>query len=245
MSLTKKILAAALTISSLGCTTVPERNFPEGHIYNTEYSKVDETKVPFDLAEHSIYDKIYYLQETAQIPNSLPMLFYPWDKTQRELDIDSKTIKLNSTEMYLPELVIDGTGKKDKWADWITLRNSGIYGTRAYMTSLEELKRRRESENDMGYKVITTEEDAIFALPTMKILNEEYFVILVEDKKINEKEKLPFYMTPVRGAKIRMDNSCGNLTIYNENQIYRPRLIKDFNELNRMQTQEIGSSTAN
>jgi hypothetical protein len=243
MDLTKKLIAGTFTLASLfGCSTINERNFPEGHISGVEYSNLNQKTVPYKLEDQVIYETRYYLQEAKETEENLPMLFYPWNTTQRELDLDSKIVKLNSSEMYLPERVIDEKGKKDKWVDRIMLRNNGIYGIKTYMTSEKELKKRKESENNIGYNFITTEEDAVFGIPTMEILGKEYFVTLVEDNKINEKEKLPFYITPVDGAKILIDNICGNITIYNENRIYRPALIKDANELNRSQTQSVGTS---
>jgi hypothetical protein len=241
MDLTKILIAGAFTVASLfGCSSIQEskRNFPEGHISGVEYSNINQTAVPYKLEDQVIYETRYYLQETEKTKESLPILFYPWDKTQRELDLDSGIIKLNSSEMYLPELVEGEKGKEDKWIDGITLSSRGIYGTKAYMTSLEKLEKRKETENNIGYNFITTEEDSVFGIPTMKILGEEYFVSLVEENKINEKEKLPFYMIPVKGAKIRIDNICGNLSIYNKNQIYRPVLFKEKLE-ERNQTQNI------
>ncbi len=231
MNLTKKLIAGTFALTSLfGCSSIPiqERNFPEGHISGVEYSNLNQKAVPYKLEDQIIYETRYYLQETEKTKESLPMLFYPWIKTQRELDLDSKTIKLNCSEAYIPKLVEGETkGKKDKWLDGIILGNNGIYGVKTYMTSPEELKKNKESENSIGYNFITTEEDAVFGIPTMNILGEEYFVSLVEQDKINEKEKLPFYLIPVKGSKIRIDNICGNLSIYNENQVYRPELFKE------------------
>lgn len=241
MSLTKKLIAGTFTLASLfnGCSTLPEitREFPEGHISGVEYKSIDQSKSPYKLEDQVIYDKRYYLQEIGEMKESLPMLFYPWDKTQREMDLDSGKMKLNPKEMYLPRLVEIADGKKDKWADWITLTSTGTYGIKAYMTSLEALSKRKTESNGIGYKIITTEDDASFIVPTMTILEREYFVILVEDKKMDEKGKLPFRMIPTKGAKIRIDNVCGNLSIYNENQVYRPVLIKEseLNNYNRIQ----------
>jgi hypothetical protein len=141
--------------------------------------------------------------------------------------------------MYLPRLEEGETkGKKDKWLDGVTLMSTGAHGTKAYIPSLEELSKRKElPNNNMGYKVITTEDDASFMLPTMKIMEEEYFVILVEDKKMNEKGKLNFRMIPLKGAKVRIDNTCGNISIYNENKVYRPMLITENYLQNAMRTQ--------
>jgi hypothetical protein len=230
-NLTKKLIAGAFVLTSLlnnGCVSIGEREFPEGHISGVEYNNLNQSKVRYKLEDQVIYDKRYYLQEVAKLPESLPMLFYPFEKTQRELDLDSGKMKLNSLEMYLPKLVEGETkGKKDKWVDGVILTSTGIRGTKAYVSSIEELSKRKDKSNSIGYKVVTTEDDAAFVLPTMKIIDEEYFVVLVEDKKINEKEKLPFYIVPVKGAKVRIDNICGNLSIYNENQVYRPVLVTE------------------
>ena len=229
MSLTKKLLIGTFALAGMlnqGCISIQERNFPEGHISGVEYPKLSQKRVPYKLEDQIIYDKRYYLQETAQMQNSLPMLFYPWETTSRELDLDSGEIKLTSKEMYIPVLVEREKKGEDKFADGITISSTGKYGTKAYMTSMEELKKREGiSGNNYGYKIITTEDDSAFMLYTMKILGEEYFVALVEDNKIAEAKKLPFYMIPVRNSKIKIDNICGNLSILNENKVYRPSLI--------------------
>ena len=136
-------------------------------------------------------------------------------------------------------------GKKDKWADGIILRTNGPYGLRARMLCNSQIKEMADnSENGYGYKVITTENGASFSIKTIKILNEEYFFPTVEEKKINEKGKLPYYLVPVKGAKIKIDNKCGNMSIYNENEIYRPTNPKAFPQLfkkikKRIQTKKI------
>lgn len=245
MSLTKKLIAGTFALASLfnnGCSTSPEiiREFPEGHISGVEYKFLDQSKVPYRTEDQIFYDRRYYLQEIGKMQESLPMLFYPWDKTQRELDLDSGKIRLNPKEMYLLRLEEGETkGKKDKWLDGVILTNTGIHGTKAYISSLEEIRKRGGILGDnWGYKVITTEDDAAFALPTAKIMGEEYFVVLVEDKKMDEKGKLPFRVIPTKGAKVRIDNICGNLSIYNENQVYRPVLVteSDLSNYNRTQT---------
>ncbi len=117
---------------------------------------------------------------------------------------------------------------KDKWIDGVELIAKGPYGIRADMLSLDELKEMANvSEKDFGYKVITTEDGASFRIKTIKILGDEYFFPQVEDKKMSEQGKLSFYLIPVKGAKIKIQNICGNISLFNENKIYRPELVND------------------
>jgi hypothetical protein len=48
---------------------------------------------------------------------------------------------------------------------------------------------------------------------------------------MNEKGKKNFYLIPAKGAEILIDNKCGNLSIYNENEVYRPTDPKVFPKL--------------
>ncbi len=61
----------------------------------------------------------------------------------------------------------------------------------------------------------------------MKILGKRYFSPHVAKSKTHEKEKLPFYLIPVKNALLKIKNKCGNIIIRNQNQIYRPVLIEE------------------
>ncbi len=237
MDLKQKLLAGTFVFAMLnGCSTVNEvnREFPKGHISGVEYKTLNQSAVPYKLENHFLFDIRYYLQETAGTQENLPMLFYLADENVRDLDLDSKELNLNPRKMYLPRLVEGETkGKKDKWLDGVNLENKGIYGTRAYFPSLEELKKRKESSNSVGYKVITTEDDATFFLPFEKILGENYFIVKVEDKKLEAEkkdkktDKLSFYMIPLKGARVWIDEKCGNISIYNKNKVYRAIFVTE------------------
>ena len=75
---------ALASVLNQGCISIPERKFPEGHISDVEYQKLDQDKVPYKLEDQVIYNTRYYLQETEITPESLPILFYPFNSTSRE-----------------------------------------------------------------------------------------------------------------------------------------------------------------
>jgi len=228
---TLRILLFLAALGVVGCASLSKRDFPEGHIHGVGYPTMSQSRIPYSLEEQVLYNKRYYLQEAEEKQGILPFIFYPFDKVQRVLDLDSNKITLDSAEKYLPIRVEVVTGTKDKWADEISLmardsRLTGVKGIRANIISAEELREiANTSKNNYGYKVITTEDNASFAIKTIWINEQEYFFPHVSDTKTFEKEKLPFYLIPVKGAKILINNSCENITIRNENNIYRPVLI--------------------
>jgi len=212
------------SLGVVGCITLPEieRRFPEGHISNVKYSTLTQEKVPYKLEEQVIYNDRQYFCKKEKTPETLPIVILRYEDVTRELDLNSGKIRLQAKKKYIPRLD-EGNYLKDKWTDWVVLRTDNPYGVRAYMLSSEQLKNlAKGSKNDYGYSVVTTDEGASFAIKTIKILGEEYFFPHVEKTETNKKGKLNYYLIPVKGAKIRIDNKCGNLSIYNENKVYRP-----------------------
>ena len=57
-----------------------------------------------------------------------------------------------------------------------------------------------------------------------------YFFPHVSDKETGAERKLNFYLIPVDGAKLYIDNSDGSITIENENQVYRAISVQDIPE---------------
>lgn len=236
--------AVILTASAIGCATL-HREFPEGMISGTEYNTLDQSRAPYKLEEHVIYGERQYFFKREKTPLTLPFEILDYNDITRILNLDSKKIKLKSDKKYVPVKVRSKKGKKDIWADRIELRRDGPSGIKAYMLCNSQIKKMADdSENGYGYKVITTEDGASFAIKTIKILGEEYFFPLVEKKEMNKKGKKNFYLIPVKGAETWIKNKCGNIYINNENEIYRPINPKAFPRLfkeskKRMQTKKI------
>lgn len=225
MTKTINTLLLLTALTTVGCTSLNQKDFPKGHIQGVEYQTTNQSKVPYNLEEQVLYNQKYYLQEAEKEQGKLPFIFYPFNKVQKILDLDSNEIQLDSKEEYFPTRVEVTTGTKDIWADEILLMSensklTGVKGIRANIISSQEL----ENIDNYGYKIITTEDDASYSIKTIDILGEEYFFPHVADSKNLEQKKLPFYLIPVKGAKIKIDNICGNITIRNENNIYRPIL---------------------
>lgn len=223
------IIAGLSFLLIAGCSS-----FPKNHIHGVEYQTIDQSKVPYDLEEQVIYNDRQYFQEGEKTPETLPIIILQYNGTTRELDLDSSMIELQSKREYIPRKVESKEYGKDKWIDGVVLKRDGPYGIKANLTCLEQLKDEAEdSANESGFKVITTEDGASFAIRTIKILEKEYFFPRVEDNKINEPGKLNYYLIPVKGAKIKIENKCGNLLIHNENNIYRPidpELFEEYEE---------------
>ncbi len=235
------ILAGAGILGLVGCETLVStyrfekpRKFPEGHIHGVEYPTMDQSRVPYKLEEQVLYGVGYYLQERKDTPETLPFAFLPFNKVIRVIDLDSNKIALDSEEKYVPRKVkIEGGATQEGYVDQINIRatdskKTGVKGIKANIISLEELREMADiSEDGYGFKVITTEDGASFAIKTKQILGEGYFFPHVSEKETDEKGKLPFYLIPIKGAKIKMQNSCGNLSIFNKNSVYRPELVKE------------------
>lgn len=230
----RNIIAGINLLGIVGCSS-----FPQNHIHGVEYQTIDQTKTPHKLEEQILYGERYYFQKIENpLPETLPLKIWRFNDVTRELDLDTSEPTLISEKDYVPKRVEVKKYTEDKWADEIELTTKGPYGIRANITCLQQLKLKAEdSKNKYGFKVITTEDDASFAIRTMKIFDEVYFFPHVANSKINEKEKLSFYIIPEKKGKIKIKHSCGNITIRNKNNIYRPELTEKINNITP--TQEI------
>lgn len=228
-NLTSKLIAGAIIVGTLsGCgNLIRPREFPEGMIHGVDYKTMTQEAVPYRLEEQILYGDRQYFEQTNNLTNCLPMAIKRFVDITREMDLDSGKVELKTDKTYIPKKVELTNFTKDKWADEIALTGVGPFGIKADVETIEELSGIAEvDKNIFGYKIVTTEEGASFAIRTMKILGNEYFFPMVENSKLNDKEKLNYYLIPVKGAKIKIKNTCGNVYIRNENNIYRPELIK-------------------
>lgn len=213
-NLFSKLLAGAFIAGTLaGCSA---REFVKGEIYDVKYGNMTQDAVPYKLEEQVIYQNREFFEETNQLPDCLKIAIKKYDDVVRQINLNSGEVILKSDAVYIPKRVWNQ--KKNRWANKITLRTDGLYKTKASMTKENESET-KISENEFAYNFLTTEEDASFGLPTAKILGKKYFVVYVEDKEVNQKGKLNYYLIPEEGAKIDIKDSCGNL--YIEGEIYR------------------------
>lgn len=232
-NLISKLIAVPLiagTLASCGNLTRP-REFPEKMIHGVEYQTLMQDRVPYKLEEQILYGDREYFETTNKLPNCLSIVIKRFLDITREMDLDSGKVELKSENIYIPYKVELTNFTKDKWADEVALTSIGPFGIKANVETLEELSEiAGEDRNIYGYKVVTIEEGASFAIRTIKILGNEYFFPMVENSKLNEKGKLNYYLIPVNGAKIKIKNTCGNVYIRNENNIYRPTNPKLFHK---------------
>lgn len=224
-NLASKLITIPLIVGTLsGCgNLIRPREFPEKMIHGVRYQALTQDIAPYKLEEQVLYGDRQYFEKTNNLPNCLPIVIKRFADITRQINLDSGKIELQSEKIYIPKRVWNS--KKNKWVSKITLRTDGPYRTKAFISE----SGKRISENEFAYNVLTTEEDASFALPTAKILNKEYFLIYVEDSKTNEDGKLNYYMVPKDGAGIDIKNTCGNL--YIEGEIYRGTDPEIFPEL--------------
>ncbi len=216
-------------VSYTGCASFSGGHFPEGHVHDYEFKDKEQTKDPYKLERVILYENQFYAQirdEKEGTEETLPFVFMPFDKIVREIDLDSGELVLKSKENYVPIKVKVEKYTVDEWADEVALmketsRKTGIRGVKANI--LREINER----SIYGFSLITTEADATYAIKTTKILGNRYFFPHVSDTNTNEEEKLNFYLIPVKGAKLKIRNSDGGITIRNPNQVYRPVLVKD------------------
>lgn len=205
-------LTLALTLAlplGVGCAT---RRFPKGHISGYDFKSRDQSGTPYKLERLNIHGREYYAQELSkgnQSQDTLPFVFLPFDKVQRVIDLDTKRVHLESEEEYIPKAELNQ----------VALEKKGAYGISADID--------RETTNPKGSSKVTTEDAAKFRIRTINILGERYFFPQVEEEKINEKNRLPFYLIPVKGSKFKISNSNGEITIENPNKIYYPTISTD------------------
>ncbi len=236
MDKAKKTIPIILIPLIAGCATMGNtKKFPEEMISGVKYPIITQSRIPYKLEEQVIYEDREYFYKKEQTTETLPMTILRYADVTRELDLDSGKIELQSKRKYIPKKVeVDKftSGMKDKFVDGVVLRTDGDYGIQAYILPLNAIKRMDTiPDKREGYEIVTTENDASFAIRTIKILGEEYFFPYVEETKVKENGKLSYYLIPVKGAKIRIENKCGNLSIYNKNQVYRPIDPEVFPEL--------------
>lgn len=235
-NLASKFIIGSVIIGVLsGCgDLVRPREFPEGMIHGVKYKTMTQETIPYKLEEQILYQDREYFEETNGISSCLPMRIKRFVDTTKWIDMNSKKVELKSDKIYIPYKVESKKFTKDKWIDEVELTGIGPFGIRAEIETIEELsKLAGEDKNIFGYNVITTEEGASFGIRTIKIFGEEYFFPRVENKKLNENGKLDYYLIPVEGSKVGIKNSCGNVYIRNENNVYRPtevRLIPEITE---------------
>jgi len=222
----KGLVASLVAGSSIGCAA---RAFPKGHMSGLDFGTRNQDQDRYKLERIVIYGRQFYAQKTDETsPETLPFGFYPFEDVKRIIDLDSGKITLDS-DLFVPQRVEREEGR-DEFADEIVLRTTtsnvtGIRGIRADILTKNQLRRRTRATKQSSWFVgETTEQDALYGMGTVQILGEQYFFPHVSDNRINDEGKLLFYLIPVRGAKLKVENDGGRITIINENNIFRPML---------------------
>ena len=225
-----KNLIATLTTAAIlgsGCAASNSSSFPEGHVTGYDFAEKSQSDNPYKLERVILYGDEFHVQVAEPRENTLDFEFLPFDKITRKIDLDSGKITLNSDTRYVP-VKVEGDYEEDKWADRMKLRVSASdkTGVRGVSAEIEKI----DPQAEYGYSVVKTQEGAQYVIKTMEIRGKRYFFPHVSDKETDAERKLNFYLIPVDGAKLYIDNSDGSITIENENQVYRGMLVEDIPE---------------
>jgi len=216
-------------------------NYPRDQIYGTKADKVNQKDVPYKSESVAIGNTLYHLQKVDfAYDGQLPFVIYERDDVTRIINRDSGEVVFRPTKAYIPQRAeVDG-GTLDDYADAVPLRTTGPMGVRANIANIEELEKRIKRNGYLGV-VITTEKDATFMLPTLDNAIEgfSYFIVKVkEDKQVNDGSAFNFYMIPAIGSLLEIENFTGQITIVNENSIYRPVLINSAQKARLKETED-------
>lgn len=230
----KKIGLLGLSTSIAACATknnvsrTSGRQYPQDQIHGSNTNKVTQKDVPYKSEAVAIGNTLYHLQNVDfAYRDQLPFIIYERDDVTRRLELDSGEVIFKPANAYIPQRIEMDGGTLDNYVDSISLRTTGPMGIRANITNIKELEKRIKRNGYLGV-VKTTEKDATFMLPTLDNATEgfSYFIVKVkEDKQVNDGSAFNFYMIPAIGSSLEIENSTGQITIVNENSIYRPVLI--------------------
>ena len=225
-----KGLITALTTAVIlgsGCAGSSSSSFPEGHVTGYDFAEKSQSDNPYKLERVVLYGNEFHVQSVEPRENTLDFEFLPFDNITRKIDLDSGEITLDSDTRYIP-VKVEGDYEEDKWADRMKLRVSASdkTGVRGVSADIEKI----DPQAEYGYSVVKTQEGAKYVIKTMEIRGKRYFFPHVSDKETGAERKLNFYLIPVDGTKLYIDNSDGSITIENENQVYRAISVQDILE---------------
>jgi len=170
-----------------------------------------------------LYDKEFYVRESDKKETGLPFEFLPFNEVSRIIDLNArnprKRVKLESEVSYIP-IKVEKAKNSGNYIDIVNLSPND--NTDLNIKGIKSNIRRSASRPVNAFSTRKTEGDACYGIKKATIFGEEYFFPHVETSRTDKQDKLDFYLIPVKGAKIKIKNSNGNVSIINNDQVYRP-----------------------
>jgi len=191
-----------------------------------------------DLERVIIHGKEFYARRREAQEGELGFEFLPFEETSRVLDLDSNTSTLDSKTTFVPRRVrlLEGY-TVDRWADRLDLGGS----VTAKIPSQEDLRVKSGApRNSQGF---SGQDNVEYGLSTMRIFEERYFFPRVETSQTGRRDAVDFYLVPLDGAQVIIDNSDGGITLENINSVYRATVesIEEvFEQTDTAQVEKVG-----
>jgi len=212
-------------------------HYPVGMISDIKEGNISNKDTNYLLKTLVVYGEPFYVwaKDVSQInENQLPIVYTPVKDTTRNLNLNKNKLEIIADKEYILSKVKAPEGwTVDEWADEIELNvkncpQTGVRGIRAKITDYDQLKekiKRKSKNNRYGYAIKSSNKDCKFYIETLSLGSfGEFFFPHVALSKINQEDKLNFYNIPTSESNLLIKESCGNITIRNPNEIYRPKL---------------------
>jgi len=223
------ILGAGIIVLGIGgCAST--RTYQKGQVHGYNFENQTQDSSPYKEERIILHGQEFYIQKReTKNPTELSFEFLPFDKVSRVIDLDTnipnKRVKLESEEYYIPKKA-ESPGTINNYVDILILDKNDwpkykIKGIKSNVRKTDVNSLCQTQFN--GSSVIKTEQNADYGIRKATILGKEYFFPHVEKNKTNKK-KLNFYLVPVKGAKIRIKNKTGEVSIENDDKVYRPQM---------------------
>lgn len=199
-------------------------------VYNFDFKNQTQNDSRYKIERVVLHGKEFYVKK-REVKNEteLPFELLPFDKTSRIIDLNAidprKRVKLESEESYISKRVEGINGKENNYADALILNpnDNSQYKIKGIKSNVKKTDIGSLTNAEFnGSSIKKTEQNACYGIRKTTILGEKYFFPHVEEIKTNSNNKLNFYFIPVKGAKLKIRNSDGRISIENNDKIYRP-----------------------
>lgn len=191
-------LIAILTLSSCGAN----KPMIDDLYYGTEFRRESSDKLNYQEEVVEIFNKDYYLTRDFK--------FIKWGDARKS--INPKTGKIIKLWAKNPLVVIklkDGSGG--------FINNVELSNIKAEISTGEFIRNKVKR---------STDKNMIYSIPKIMVNDKEYFILQLRTSDIRKYHKAALHepyiiaLIPVLSATIDIKNSCGNITLMTEEQIY-------------------------
>ncbi len=200
--------------------------------YNFNFTNQTQNDSLYNIERIMLHGKEFYARVRKVNDNTeLPFELLPFDKVSRIIDLDAnnptKRTKLESEESYIPKNA-EAPGTTNNYVDILVLdrNNNPQYKIKGIRSNVKKTDVSSLTDSEFnGSSIKKTEQDACYGIRKATIFGNEYFFPHVAESKVEDKGKLDFYLIPVEGSNIRIKNATGEVSIENDDRIYRPQTI--------------------